>query len=298
VALARRALAGDRDARIYLAGLVTHFAFVLRDVVAALGAAPLSWKSQVHLGALAFTVCGAIVLQRRYAAAHRRAASLARDAVSRAQEKERLLRDLHDGIGGLTSNVRILAELGRRNQARSQQALATIADLSGQALTELRSFVRALDDESMTWEVLAAELRRFGAQLFEPTGARFTMTTTLAGAPGRPPGLLSLNLLRIFREALTNALKRERLEQVEVTLEITAARLRIAIVNDGGAGGRPGAGLDTGRGIANMRARAEEMGGTLEVTVGESTTVELVVALPMKSPIAGGVEALLSEQIE
>lgn len=275
----RLAAAGDSDARIFLLGFGLLLAFAIRDIMAAFGAALLSWRSQVHVGALACVVAMAVLLQRRHLALHERALRLAEEAAARGREKELLLRDLHDGIGALISNIRMLADIGQKNDARARSALSTIAELSAKSLAELRAFVQTLDDESVSWERQVAELRRFGASLVEAHGRSFEMDVTLT-TDGRPPTLLSLHLLRIFSEGLTNALRRANGTYVKVALTALPGELCLTMENDGDAAGLPGRGIGAGRGLANLRARASELGGALSIEVADVTRLELRVPLP------------------
>ncbi len=279
----RRALAGDRDARIFAFGFITLFAFAVRDVLAAFGVAPYEWRSQVHVGALALAVSLAFIVQRRYAGAQRRAMRAADELAARAREKQLLLRDLHDGIGSLATNIHMLAELGQRRQERAGQALTTISELSGKALAELRAFVQTLDSAEVTWATVTAELRRFGAQLVEAQAREFSMHVAVNNG-GTPDPVVCLNLLRIYREALTNALKQPRAQRIGVELSVDATRVELSVENDGIEGARDAVGIDAGRGVANLRARATELGGTLELTLGDTARLLVVIPLPRKSP--------------
>lgn len=282
VVLAKESGAGDRDARIYLFGMASVFAFALRDVVAAFGAADLAWKSQVHIGVLVLTLSLMLILQRRQVAVHERAAALASELAQRAQEKEFMLRDLHDGIGTLTSNVRMLAEVGSRRTERAQAALDSIVELSGVALAELRGFVSASEARYATWEELTAELRSYGAQVVQGQSREFTMHTQLS-APSAPSGLICLQVTRIFREAITNASKQLGGSYVHVTLSVAIDQLSLTVENDGAAPGRA-LGINAGRGVANLTARARELGGELKFEAGQISRLTLSLPLTHKPP--------------
>lgn len=258
VELARRR---DTEARIFLGGLLALALSAVLDLLAAFGVAALSWRSQVHLGALALATAFAIILAQRYANARAL-------AISQAKEKERMLRDLHDGVGGLTTNVRMLAELGKRQKSRAESALSSIIELSDTALSELRTLVRTLDDNDVTWDGLAGELRSQGAQLTESVGASFAMQHMIDNS-NRPQGLVVLALLRIFREAVTNACKQAEVSQVRVALQVSDSALKLIVENDGGTGERR-QGVSAQRGVNNMRSRAAEVGGRLELELGEN----------------------------
>lgn len=294
VPIARRARAGDRDARLFLYGFTVVCVFAAREVLASLGVSSFAQKSHFYLGIFALTLTFTLIVQRRYALATERAAQFAQELAARTREKERFLRDLHDGVGGLTSNVRMLAELGQKSDARARTALETIAELSRESLAELRLFVQALDESETSWTALAAELRRFGAGLVEQTGRRFTMEVVVERS-GTADGTLRLNLLRIYREALTNALKQKEATAIDVRLDVLPDTLTLVVSNDGGQGDRDAVGIDAGRGVSHMRARAHEIGGELVFSQGER--VEVTLRVPKKPPAPVG-EAAVQRDVE
>lgn len=285
LAVSRRAARGDLDARIYLAGFAVLMAFAVRDIFASLGVAWLSWKSQIHVGMLAQQLSLVFLLGRRYAEARRSAAASAARLAERDREKLLMLRDLHDGVGSLATNVRLLAELGRRSDERRASALATIADLSGELLAELRAFVQTADDEVLDWPGVTAELRRFGAQVVEARGREFTMTARADAALEAPGPLARLTLLRVFREAITNATKQSAGTYVRVSLTASDTQLDLVVENDGVLGAREG-GIGAARGQANLVARARELGGRLDLEiVGDTARLRFSVPLPIRSPV-------------
>ena len=104
----------------------------------------------------------------------------------------------------------------------------------------------------------------------------------VAGAPRDLNPVTEKNLLRIFHEAIANAVKHSHAQNVEVDLEYGADSLTLSVRDDG-------AGFDTGQviplgvghfGLTGMRERAERIGGhlTLRSVPGEGT--ELVVEVP------------------
>ncbi len=65
----------------------------------------------------------------------------------RLGEKEKIFRDLHDGIGGITTNIGLLAEVAQKasDLVEIRRALATIADLSRDGMTEIRNIMHSFD---------------------------------------------------------------------------------------------------------------------------------------------------------
>ncbi len=198
-------------------------------------------------------------------------------------EKEKLLKDLHDGIGGITTNIGMLAEMAKNSDAMPdiKRALSTISDLSREGLSEIRNFMNSLDARDMNWQTLLAEFRNQGNAMVEPHGMSFGLTSSIEDADDEPGSLLCLNLFKIYREALTNIIKHSQATTVKAEISINRSRLRVAIQDDGvGVGnGRIG-----GRGLTNMQARARDLGGEITLTAQCGTCVTLEIPLPLQDP--------------
>ncbi|MDA8100815.1 MAG: histidine kinase [Nitrospiraceae bacterium] len=206
-------------------------------------------------------------------------------------EREKILRDLHDGLGGITTNIRLLAEMAKRSSSPEevQKTLATISELSREGLSEIKGFMQSLDSREITWPALAAELRMSGRSLIESHGFGFTMTADIREVAGQPASLLWLNLQRIYKEALTNVVKHSRGRNVMVSLDVKREGLFLAVRDDGmGFDAAP----SSGRGHANMQKRAGEIGGTVKLSNESGAVVRLEVPLPLHYRVHGepGVE--------
>jgi signal transduction histidine kinase len=281
VVVGRHAWRGNRDAQIYVVGLLCQWLALADAMVAAFGLERGTWNSQAHWGSLALSVALMLILQRRDRTLNQQLQHQAGELLRKGQEKERMLADLHDGVGSLATNIHMLAELGRKNEARARQSLGTIEELSGRALAELRAFVLTLDETNADWTALSSEIRRFGAQLVEGQGRTFEMTARLLDAPP-PTGLQTMSLLRIFKESITNALKHGQ-GPVAVTLEVTPVQATLRVENTAGAQGAVG--VNARRGLHNMKNRALELGGTLDLELRDGqAALSLVFPIPHKPP--------------
>ncbi|MBK7865031.1 MAG: hypothetical protein IPJ65_41810 [Archangiaceae bacterium] len=271
--LARREGPDRENARVLLVAFVAVAAAMVANIGAALGLLPSMRGAYVTPGLFALALGLTVVAQRSWARTRLQLSD-------RVKEKEAMLRDLHDGIGGVTTNIRLLAELGKRDSQKAIEALSAISELSNEGLAELRAFTQTLDEAEaqVTWPIFCSELRRFGGQLIEAHGKAFSLEARLDGE-GRPGSALVLTVLRIFREALTNVVKHAGATRVDVTVSVTRGTLSLSISDDG-AGGGPGGGLDTGRGVANMKARARDLGGELTVATGAGTRLSLELLRP------------------
>jgi signal transduction histidine kinase len=201
-------------------------------------------------------------------------------------EKEKMLMDLHDGIGGITTNISILSELGQSatDIESIKKTLATISRLSRDGVSEIRSFMQSLDSKELSWHALASELRNLGTTMVEPHGISFIAETSVDDVQDQPGSLLWIDLIRIYKEALTNVIKHSQARSVAISLKVTSKKLLLSIQDDGiGWSEAP----DHGRGLPNMKKRAHEVGGTVTASATEKgAEVKLEIPLPVKLPLS------------
>jgi PAS domain S-box-containing protein len=203
------------------------------------------------------------------------------------REKEKILMDIHDGIGGITTNISLLSEVARKAQSPEdvKRALTTIANLSREGLGEIRSLMHSLDSKDLSWHTCAAELRSQGMSIVKAYDISFDMTSQIDDTSVEPGSILYLNLFRIYREALTNIVKHSQATKVVVSFRVGQENLTLT-VQDNGRGRDPSAAVKSGRGLTNMKNRANEVGGTVTVSMDGGTCVYVIV--PFLTNSVGG----------
>ena len=220
--------------------------------------------------------------------AERRFRSLSR-SVWRVQEDERrrLARELHDGIGQtLTALKNHLDGMQRRSGRTVEQTDAGVGEaleIAGQALHETRELSRLLRPALLDDLGLMPALR----WLARTVGERFSIAVELE-APGleeRFDTEIETLAFRLVQEALTNVAKHAGATTARIEVERSAGHLRIR-VSDPGRGFDPLEVLDpksgdAGVGLRGMRDRAGLLGGTLRIdsNPGGGTRIEAVVPL-------------------
>lgn len=204
-------------------------------------------------------------------------------------EKEKILMDLHDGIGGITTNISILSQLALKTKGRENvtRMLSTISRLSQEGISEIRSFMHSLDSKELSWRTLAAEFRSQGRNMVETHNIKFSIETQVGDAHEQPGSLVWLNMFKIYKEALTNVIKHSSATAVTVGFLVNPEGVRLTI-QDNGVGMRAGAG--SGRGLSNMKTRAEDIGGVVNLFREKGTAVVLKLPLPLKYPAGGMVK--------
>lgn len=202
------------------------------------------------------------------------------------EEKDKIMMDLHDGIGGITTNISILSALALKTTdlEKIKKTFATIARLSREGVAEIRSFMQSLDAKELNWSTLAAELRRQGSSMVEPHNMSFTFESSVDDIEGQPGSLLWVNLFRVYKETLTNVIKHSRAVSVVVTLKINKNSLQLTVRDDGIGWNEI---KKDGRGLSNMKKRAEEMGGNVTLSAEKGVRVRLEIPLSAAYPLPG-----------
>ncbi|RYY64202.1 MAG: hypothetical protein EOO24_56550, partial [Comamonadaceae bacterium] len=172
-------------------------------------------------------------------------------------ERQLIMREIHDGLGSKLFTSLSRVERGDMDSTQIAESLrACIADmrLALDALApEDHDFRTAIGDFLFRWQ---AEL--------DAAGVRPAWTIDMPDDAAPVPPHTTLQVLRIAQEALTNVVKHARAGQVQVRLQQHDGTLQLDIEDDGGGAAGPPAGA-AGRGLLNMRARAQQLGGHLAV---------------------------------
>ncbi|MBK9759179.1 MAG: hypothetical protein IPO90_04185 [Flavobacteriales bacterium] len=204
-------------------------------------------------------------------------------AVKVVRVRERIARDLHDEIGSTLSSVQLYSAVAQRKtegqHAEAHELLGRITESTTSVLEAMNDIVWAVNAENDDLAHVVQRMNSYAERLAEARecALRFEVQDGIAA---QPLGMTQRkNLYLIFKEALNNAVKYSGCKNLLILLskEKTGYLLR---VQDDGIGfevnGRRDDSLG-GNGLGNMRRRAEEMGGQLEVrsAPGQGTTVEL-----------------------
>lgn len=211
-------------------------------------------------------------------------------AAALASERNRLMRDLHDGLGGQLVSIVALSERGAWEGER-------IGEAARAALKDLRLVIDAMDDiDGDLMLALGTWRERTAAQLRSHNLSLEWRILTPEGMPVHPelrPWHV-IQILRLLDEAVTNAVKHAGAKRITVSVEtigyaVESRRGRITVSDDGrgfavSQYAEPKNGAPKGgRGLANMRKRAMRCGAELEVTSGPDGT-RIRLDLPRRFP--------------
>lgn len=189
------------------------------------------------------------------------------------QERQRLMQDMHDGLGSsLVSALRVV-EHGRIDESEVAQLLKSCID-------DLKLTIDSMEPTETDLLLLLGTLRFRLQPRLEATGIRLRWEVRDVPPLAWLDQRHSLHILRILQEAFTNVIKHAGASEIRVTTETRDGFVRVSII-DNGRGFNVTAAAE-GRGLGNQARRAEAIGGTVELISGAVGT-----AFTLLMPIQG-----------
>ena len=205
-----------------------------------------------------------------------------RERLVSAQEEERrrLRRDLHDGVGptlaSFSQRLETAAELIHTNPQKSEQIIHALQGQVSETVAEIRRLVYALRPPVLDEFGLVSAIREHVAQYSGPNGIRVTFDVTEPMPP--LPAAVEVAAYRIALEAFTNIVKHAKASACQVKIRIENASLLLEISDNGkGLPVEPHAGI----GLHSMRERANELGGKFAVKNKRSGGTTVRARLPI-----------------
>jgi signal transduction histidine kinase len=247
----------------------------------------MSWSDGLRQVAItAVVVAFAVVLALLYldvqqartaladANAQLRAYAAQAEELATSAERNRLAREIHDGLGHHLTVVQMQVRAARAvlpgDRERADELLGKAEDQARAALADVRRSVGALRE---SWESVPAALRTLTAE-----SAGVTASLELRGEPRTLPADAERALYRAAQEALTNVRKHAGVDRARVLLDYTGpGAVRLQVCDEGrGFDGRPGDGF----GLTGLRERIGQLGGTVDVRSAPGRGVTMTVELP------------------
>jgi signal transduction histidine kinase len=195
---------------------------------------------------------------------------------ARAEERRRLRRDLHDGLGPQLVSLALKLEAERNRAGRDDELKGTLAELAGQTrsvIADVRRLVYALRPPALDELGLVDALGQAGQAVADGMQFEYARPEELPPLPAA----VEVAAYRITQEALNNVVRHSGARHCRLALSLAGGGLRVEVSDDGS--GIP-AGAPAGIGLSSMRERAEELGGRLDLDTTEGGGTRLAAFLP------------------
>ena len=183
------------------------------------------------------------------------------------EERRRLRRDLHDGLGPLLTGLRLNLDAVQaqltRDPAKALEHLTTAREASAEVISDLRGLVYGLRPPALDELGLAGSLRLHLASLVKDSPLEVTLDAERHLAP---PAAVEVAIYRSASEAVTNVLRHSTAELCRVAIATSGPSIVLTVHDDGYVSNTWHAGV----GLTSMRERAVELGGTFIASSGPS----------------------------
>ncbi|RNL77737.1 sensor histidine kinase [Nocardioides marmorisolisilvae] len=203
-----------------------------------------------------------------------------REAVVTAVEEERrrLRRDLHDGLGPTLTGVAFAGDAARNvvhsDPDRTAELLTAMRADTTAAIHEIRRLVEGLRPPALDQVGLLGSVRQYADTLHSADGSRLEVSVRTNGDLPALSAATEVAAYRILVEALTNAARHAAARRAHVSVEVHDGTLVLTVRDDG----RNEEDWTPGVGLSSMRERSEQVGGTFRaVATTEGGLVEAVI---------------------
>ncbi|MCU0341123.1 MAG: type IV pili methyl-accepting chemotaxis transducer N-terminal domain-containing protein [Spirosomaceae bacterium] len=196
------------------------------------------------------------------------------------EERKRLSRDLHDGIGQMLTGLKLSSEK-LKNLFENDSQRAKFADhqkLINETIEATRATAFALMPSALHDFGLSAAIRILAKQ--SSLGTDTQINYKEVGTVGRLAASVEINLYRIAQEALNNALKHAKTSQIDITLKIEKNKITLIVTDFGkGMDKKKISKTSLGNGLKNIETRTNILNGKLQVlsSPNEGTTIVVTI---------------------
>jgi PAS domain S-box-containing protein len=205
------------------------------------------------------------------------------------QERRRIARELHDSLGQYLAALKIALELmgSSTSPEKTKALLAECTDVVGKSIVETRTLSHLLHPPLLDEAGFASAASWFVTGFSQRSG--IPVELELPDDLPRLSEAVEIALFRVLQESLTNVHRHSQAPSAEIKVEVDAEEITMEISDHGR--GMPeyvlqqlrGDGTKLGVGLAGMRERIHELGGTFDVSSGgKGTTIRAVVPLTIR----------------
>ncbi|MFA6439424.1 MAG: two-component regulator propeller domain-containing protein [Bacteriovoracaceae bacterium] len=201
-------------------------------------------------------------------------------------ERERISRDLHDSTGsniaGIISGLNLAERYLETSKPKTKRTLQLLTNEARAGMSQLRETILAMKTVEMSVDELADTVNEMiTKQLQFRKKIAFQLTRDY------PHSLMlssiqGLHLMRIFEEALSNALNHATAKNIEVRIELRDGKLIVQLCNDGKKKKQRSMSVFHGNGIPNMKRRADEIGALFSLECDDDNGSVMTVSLPFQ----------------
>jgi signal transduction histidine kinase/ligand-binding sensor domain-containing protein len=245
---------------------------------------PPFWKTAWFLVLAGLGLLTAVVIVVRYIAQRNLREKILRLEKEQAidRERNRISQDMHDGLGSGLTKIAIMSEVVKQQLQEPEKArrgLEGIAESSRELVDNLQDIIWILNPQNDTIESLAAYIREYALQYFEPFGIAVKFRY-----PDRFPDLkfsegTRRNIFLTVKESFHNTCKHAWCNTVQISIAYREGFVTLDIRDDG-KGFDPEKVRKFGNGLINMQHRMQEVGGRCDISSDPGKGTCIIIGVP------------------
>lgn len=285
----------DLESKNYITGLEKKYETEKKDAQLKLQLAQIERKNILNyilIGSAAVLLIFSIFLYRYFrqkqALQQQRIAELekskqltATEAILKGEEQERkrLAKDLHDGLGGMMSGIKYSMQTMRRNLVmtpENQQAFERNMDMLDSSINEMRRVAHNMMPEALVKFGLDTALNDFCSDV-DQTGSLQVSYQSIGISNEAIPQTTAITVYRIVQELINNTMKHASAKSVIVQVTKTNGSISITVEDDGKGFNTSMLHSNKGIGWSNIKNRISYLNGKLDVRsdIGKGTSVHI-----------------------
>lgn len=206
------------------------------------------------------------------------------------QERERIVADLHDDVGGGLSSIRMISDLmlqesRKLNNGAIENFAEKISASTKEIAQRMNTILWSLNEKKDSIRNFAEYVRAYGLDYFEMSTVKFQSTIpNLLPEDIELSGEQRKNLFLILKESFHNTLKHAKANNCIVEMSVADKKLNIHVFDDGLGNQSAAAEINkgSGNGLKNMQKRMDEIKGRLDINF-LNTGTNLFIELPLKN---------------
>jgi len=213
------------------------------------------------------------------------------EVVATLRERERLARELHDGIGQTLGYVGLQAQAALKwvrdgNMEKAESVLGRLTDVAHEAHADVRESIASLKPDSLQGWSFIPTLRTYLGKYQTNYGIRTELAISDGVGEDTFEPVTGVQLMRAVQEALSNVRKHSGARKLEVTVGINGSQGEVTIIDDGtGFDSSRLNGEDVGHfGLEFMRERMQLIGGSMHIDSKPGAGTVLTLHVPARNP--------------
>ena len=206
--------------------------------------------------------------------------------------RTRIATDLHDDIGASLSRVAILSEVVKLQtdgtDSQSAPLLTEIAESARGLMDSMSDIVWSIDPRRDDLHNVVVRVRQFASDVLEARGIEWDFSVAPEVEKLKLDPEQRRHLYLIFKEGINNVVRHaEGVSTVALSIRMAGGQL-VGEIKDDGQGFEPKPSAERqsngrgGNGLPNMRERAEQLGGRLEIESSPGAGTRLMLRMPLK----------------